>query len=61
MITAVNDDGVMIGILDVGTVNGMPYVYEGKKCYTFEIRYALEKFDNANYADIIDRGRDNCG
>ncbi len=50
MITAVNDDGVMIGILDVGTVNGMPYVYEGKKCYTFEIRYALEKFDNAKDA-----------
>ena len=50
MITAVNDDGVMIGILDVGTVNQMPYVYEGKKSYTFEIRYALECFDNARDA-----------
>jgi hypothetical protein len=47
MITAVNNDGVMIGILDVGTVNRMPFVYEGKKSYTFDIRYALEKFDNA--------------
>ena len=47
MITSVNDDGVMIGILDVGTVNHMEFVYEGKKCYTYEIRYALEQFDNA--------------
>ncbi|MCR4793280.1 MAG: hypothetical protein K5871_11055 [Lachnospiraceae bacterium] len=50
MITAINDDGVMIGILDVGTVNGMPFVYENKKCYTFEIRYALDHFDNARDA-----------
>ncbi|MBP5761691.1 MAG: hypothetical protein J6W48_01825, partial [Lachnospiraceae bacterium] len=47
MITAVNDDGVMVGILDVGTVNRMPFVYEGKKSYTFDIRYVLENFDNA--------------
>lgn len=47
MITAVNDDGVMVGILDVGTVNRMPFVYEGKKSYTFDIRYVLEKYDNA--------------
>ena len=47
MITAVNNDGVMIGILDVGTVNRMPFVYEEKKSYTFDIRYALEIFDNA--------------
>ena len=54
IITAVNDDGVMIGILDVGSdtsaMEGMPYVYEGKKCYTFEIRAALERFDNARDA-----------
>ena len=50
MITAVNDDGVMIGILDVGTVNRMPFVYEDKKSYTFDIRYALEKYDNAEDA-----------
>ena len=47
MITAVNDDGVMIGILDVGTVNRIPFVYEDKKSYTFDIRYVLENFDNA--------------
>ena len=50
IITAINDDGVMIGILDVGTVNNMPFVYENKKCYTFEIRYALDNFDNARDA-----------
>ena len=50
IITAVNDDGVMIAILDVGSKNNMEYVYEGKKCYTYEIRYALEEFDNARDA-----------
>ena len=56
MITAINNDGVMIGILDVGTVNGMPFVYENKKCYTFEIRYALDNFDNArDAAEFLNR------
>ena len=50
IITAVNDDGVLIGILDVGSNNSDPYVYEGKKCYTFEIRYALEHFSTAREA-----------
>jgi len=50
IITAVNDDGVMIGILDVGSKEELPFVYEGKKCYTFEIRYALEHFHNAKEA-----------
>ena len=50
IITAVNDDGVMIAIHDVGSKDGMSFVYEGKKCYTFEIRYALENFDNAKDA-----------
>ena len=50
IITAVNDDGVMIAILDVGSKEGLPFIYEGKKCYTFEIRYALEHFDNAREA-----------
>ena len=50
IITAVNDDGVMIAILDVGSKDGLPFVYMGKKCYTFEIRYALEHFDNAKDA-----------
>ncbi|MBR3105172.1 MAG: hypothetical protein IKH46_15320 [Lachnospiraceae bacterium] len=50
IITAVNDDGVMIGILDVGSITGEPFVYENKKCYTFEIRYALEQFMTAREA-----------
>ena len=43
--SAINDDGVFAAILDVGC--GEPYTYEGKKCYTYELRYALENFDNA--------------
>ena len=54
IITAVNDDGVVLAILDIGSSSaaqeGMPFIYEGKKCYTFEIRYALEEFDNARDA-----------
>ncbi len=50
MITAVNDDGVMIAILDVGSKDNLPFVYMGKKCYTFEIRYALEHFETAKEA-----------
>lgn len=49
-LTAVNDDGVFMGILDVGTVKDNPFVYEGKMCYTYAIKYALETFDNAEDA-----------
>lgn len=45
MVSAVNDDGVFVGILDVGL--GGSYKFEDKKCYTYELRYALETFDNA--------------
>lgn len=45
MVSAVNDDGVFVGILDVGL--GGSYKFEDKKCYTYELRYALEEFDNA--------------
>lgn len=45
VLTAVNDRGVFAGILDVGS--GDEYVYDGKKCYTYELRYALEHFDTA--------------
>ena len=47
VISAINDDGVFVAILDVGSNTGIPYVSEGKKCYTFDIRYALEEYDNA--------------
>lgn len=45
IVSGVNDDGVFVGILDVGL--GGSYKFEDKKCYTFELRYALEEFDNA--------------
>ena len=54
MITSINDDGLMIAILDVGSATmareGLPFVYEGKKCYTYEIRYAREHFQTAREA-----------
>ena len=50
IITAVNDDGVMIAILDVGSKEGLPFEKKKKKCYTFEIRYALEHFETAKEA-----------
>ena len=50
VITAINDDGVMLGILDVGSKHSLPFTYEGKKCYTFEARYALEHFSTAREA-----------
>lgn len=48
ILTAINDDGVFIGILDVGS--GEQYICEGKTCYTYDVRYALENFDNAKDA-----------
>ena len=47
IISAINDDGVFAAILDVGSVQESPYVYEGKKCYTMELRYALEEYSSA--------------
>ena len=46
IITAINDDGVFAAILDVGS-DGQRFEYEGKKCYTFELRQALEEFKSA--------------
>ena len=45
MLTGINDKEVMVGILDVGT--GLDYECEGKKCYTYELRYALETMSDA--------------
>lgn len=44
-ISAINDDGVFAAILDARS--GEAYSYENKKCYTYELRYALEEFDTA--------------
>lgn len=47
VISAINDDGVFVAILDVGSVKNEPYVCDGKKCYTFDIRNALENYSDA--------------
>ena len=47
IISAINDDGVFAAILDVGSINEAPFIYEGKKCYTMELRYALEEYTTA--------------
>ena len=47
IISAVNDDGVFTAILDVGTPTAERFIYEGRKCYTMELRYALEEFSTA--------------
>lgn len=47
IISAVNDDGVFAAILDVGSIEGEAYVCEGRKCYTMELRYALEEYSAA--------------
>ena len=45
MLTGLNDKGVFAGILDAGS--GDDYICEGKKCYTFDLRLALETMDTA--------------
>ena len=47
IISGINDDGVFAAILDVGSVQNEAYVCEGKKCYTMELRYALEEYSSA--------------
>ena len=47
IISGINDDGVFAAILDVGSVQNEAFVYEGKKCYTMELRYALEEYSTA--------------
>ena len=46
VISGVNNDGVFGAILDVGS-NDEIYSCEDRKCYTWELRYALEEFDTA--------------
>ncbi|MDO4862899.1 MAG: C45 family autoproteolytic acyltransferase/hydrolase [Ruminococcus sp.] len=50
ILTAVNDDGVMLGELDVGTQNMVEYSCEDKVSYTYGIRYALENCTTAREA-----------
>ena len=50
ILTAVNDDGVMLGELDVGSGSMVEYSCEDKTSYTYGIRYALESFTTAREA-----------
>lgn len=50
ILTAVNNDGVMLGELDVGSGSMVEYSCENKTSYTYEIRYALENFTTAREA-----------
>lgn len=47
ILTAVNDDGVMLSEYDVGSAYGEPYTYGSKKSYTYDMRYALENYGTA--------------
>ena len=44
-LTAINDSGVMMATFDAGT--RYPYSYEGRTCYEYAMRHALETYDNA--------------
>lgn len=48
IISGINDDGVFAAILDVGSVQHEAYVCEGRKCYTMELRFALEEYSTAH-------------
>ncbi len=46
IVSAINDDGVFAAILDVGS-HDTKYTYQNRKCYTYELRYALEEYGTA--------------
>ncbi|MCR4645356.1 MAG: hypothetical protein K5695_08105 [Oscillospiraceae bacterium] len=50
ILTAVNDDGLLLGELDVGSFHDVPYKLDGKTSYTYALRYALEEFSTAKEA-----------
>lgn len=50
VITAVNDDGLMLGEFDVGSAHDAEYVCEGRTCYSYGLRYAVENFSTAREA-----------
>ena len=50
ILTAVNEDGLMLGELDVGSKKMVKYICEGRKSYTYDMRYAIENFTNAREA-----------
>lgn len=50
ILTAVNDNGVLLGELDVGSSSMLKYTCENKTSYTYGMRYALENFTTAREA-----------
>ena len=48
VISGINNDGVFAAMLDMYT--DQVFVYEGRTCYSFAIRYALEEFTTAKEA-----------
>lgn len=50
ILTAINDDGVMMGELDVGSGSMIKYSCENRTSYTYGIRYALENCTTARAA-----------
>ena len=50
ILTAVNNDGVLLGELDVGSDSMVKYTCENKTSYTYGIRYAIENFTTAREA-----------
>ena len=50
VLTAVNDSGVMLGTLDVGSLYESAFVAEGRTCYSFALRYVMENCNSAKEA-----------
>lgn len=50
ILTAVNKDGLVIGELDVGSASGEEFTCEGRTCYTYGLRHAIENFSTAKEA-----------
>ena len=50
VLTAVNDSGVMIGTLDVGSLYDSTFADEGRTCYSFALRYVMENCNSAKEA-----------
>ncbi|MCR5459198.1 MAG: hypothetical protein K6F51_04815 [Acetatifactor sp.] len=46
LVSAINNDGVFAAILDVGS-SGEAYSSDGRRCYTYDLRYALEEYKTA--------------
>lgn len=50
VLTAINNDGVMVGLLDVGSKYASPFVAEGKTCYSYDLRKSAENYTKAKDA-----------